>query len=80
MLVIILFSETDQDFTLTASSPHYYIGFLEVRVDRIGYGVGCAVVSTDIGATITNVTLALPTLRSFQGASVNVTCKKSTYN
>jgi len=74
-----LFSETERDFTLTASNPQSYIGYLNVTVDRVGYGEGCTVAS-DIDATRTSVKLMLPTSRSLQGASVNVTCNKQTMN
>lgn len=74
-----LFSETDSNFTLTASNPRSYIGYLNVTVDRVGYDDGCTV-SSDIDATNTNVALMLPTPRKLQGASVNVTCKKQSMN
>jgi hypothetical protein len=74
-----LFSETEQDFTLTASNPQSYIGYLNVTVDRVGYGEGCAV-SSDIDPTTTSVILTLPRSRNPKGASVNVTCKKKTMN
>jgi hypothetical protein len=70
-----LFSETEQDFTLTASNPIRIQGYLNVTVDREGYGEHCGIVP-DIDATRTNVTLMLPIDNAFLGASVNVTCKK----
>lgn len=71
-----LFSETNENFTLTASSPKFYIGQLEVRVNRLGYGLGCTI-STDLHGTTTNMTLPLPILKTLQGSSVNLTCNKS---
>jgi chondroitin AC lyase len=70
-----LFSETETDFTLTASHPVRVNGTVNVVVDRVGRGEGCTVPrSTD--ARTTNVTLMLPSLPEYLGASVNVTCKK----
>jgi hypothetical protein len=70
-----LFSETDRDFTLTASYPIRDNGSLNVTVDRVGYGEGCAI-SSGANATRTKMTLMLPTSPELVGASVNVTCKK----
>jgi hypothetical protein len=70
-----LYSESQTDFTLTASHPMRVNGTLEVTVDRIGYGEGCAV-SSNANATRTNVALKLPSSSQLLGASVNVTCKK----
>ena len=72
-----LYSETDNDFTLTASNPIRTNGVLTVSVDRIGQGEGCAS-SLDINDAKTNVTLVIPTNPQYLGASVNVTCKKQT--
>jgi hypothetical protein len=69
-----LYSETDNDFSLTASNPIRTNGVLTVSVDRMGHGEGC-VSSLDINETRTNVTLMIPTDPKFLGASVNVTCK-----
>jgi chondroitin AC lyase len=70
-----LFSETGTDFTLTASHPMRVNGTLNVIVDRVGNGEGCAL-SSGIDATRTNVTLMLPSSSEYVGAPVNVTCKK----
>jgi hypothetical protein len=71
-----LFSETTNDFTVTASHPIRTNGAVTMTVNRIGYGNGCVVVSSDINASSTNVRLILPTSPELLGASVNVTCKK----
>ncbi len=70
-----LFSETETNFTSTASNSMRDSGSLTVTVDRVGSGEGCTV-SSDINATTTNVTLPLIPIRAQLGASVNVTCKK----
>jgi hypothetical protein len=70
-----LYSETDNDFTLTASHPMRIKSTMKLIVDRVGNGEGC-IVSSDIDATRTNVTLMLPSSPELLGASVNVTCKK----
>jgi chondroitin AC lyase len=67
-----LFSETDTDFTLTASHPRFVSHVLEVTVDRVGHGENCIVSSS----STTNVVLALPSSSQLLGASMNVTCKK----
>ena len=69
---IYLFSETDSDFTLTASHPIRLYNTLNLTIDRIGYGQGCATSNNS-----TNVTLALPVLSQLLGSSVDVTCKKT---
>jgi len=51
-----LYSETDNDFSLTASNPIRTNGVLTVSVDRIGHGERC-VSSLDINEIRTNVTL-----------------------
>jgi hypothetical protein len=71
-----LFSETETDFTVSASHPMRINGQMNVIVDRVGEGQGCAVVS-DVNAKTTNVTLTLPSSNDLLGASVNVTCNKS---
>lgn len=65
-----LFSETDTDFTITASHPIRVGGVFEIMVDRVGSGQGCAASSG------TSLTLPLPSSPQLLGASVNVTCKK----
>ena len=53
MLVFILFSETDTDFTLTASHSMRLNNTIQVTVDRIGYGKRCTPSSnTDANVTI----------------------------
>jgi hypothetical protein len=74
-----LYSETETDFTLTASHPTRGNGTVEVIVDRVGSGEGCTV-SPDFDVTRTNVTLVLPTSHEYLGSSVNVTCKKQNIN
>jgi hypothetical protein len=71
-----LYSETETDFTLSASHPMRVNGRMNVIVDRVGEGEGCASLS-DVNEKITNVTLILPSSKDLLGASVNVTCKKS---
>jgi hypothetical protein len=70
-----LFSESETDFTVTASHPTRVNGNVKVTVDRVGTGEGCSA-SSNIDATTTGVTIALPSSASFLGASVNITCKK----
>ena len=70
-----LFSENEQNFTLTASNPIRTKGYLNVTVDREGYGEDCGIIP-DLDATRTNITLHLPTEGALLGAPVNVTCKK----
>jgi chondroitin AC lyase len=67
-----MFSETEEDFTITVANPMRTGGHLNVTVDREGYGQNCAYNST-IG---TNVMVYLPTDNVYLGASMNVTCKK----
>jgi hypothetical protein len=74
-----LYSETDKDFTITASNPVRSNGVLTVSVDRAGDGQGCTL-SIDMDVTRTNVTLIVPTDPELLGASVNVTCKKQSIN
>ncbi|CAF1158477.1 unnamed protein product [Adineta ricciae] len=50
-----MLSETQNDFTLTASHPIRVNGYLNVTMDREGYGQGCGIVS-DTDETETNVT------------------------
>ncbi len=70
-----LFSETETDFTLTASHPFRLNSTLQVIVDRVSNGKGCTV-SSNVDATTINVTLNLPSAPELVGTSVNVTCKK----
>jgi hypothetical protein len=70
-----LFSETENDFTITASQPLRVNGSVKVTVDRVGYGEGCTV-SSDSDASMTNVVVTLPSSDQLLGASVNTKCKK----
>jgi len=70
-----LFSETELDFTITASHPMRINGNIKVNIDRMGSGEGCVSVE-DTNAPTTNVTLVLPTSTNYLGASVHTTCKK----
>jgi hypothetical protein len=70
-----LFSETETNFTVTASHPMRVYGNVKVTVDRVGSGEGCSAL-VDINATKTDVTVTLPSSPSFLGASVNVICNK----
>jgi hypothetical protein len=70
-----LFSETETDFTLTASHPLRINGMVKVAIDRVGYGKGCTV-SSNVNSTTTNVVLMLPSSPQMLGASVSVTCTK----
>ena len=70
-----LYSETETDFTITASHPTRLGSTLKVNVDRVGSGPGCST-SQDTNASTTNVTLSLPSAGNYLGASVNVTCEK----
>ena len=70
-----LFSETDTNFTLTASHPTRVHGSVKAIVDRIGQGEGCTV-STGSDATTTSMLVALPASVEHLGRSVNVACKK----
>lgn len=72
-----IFSETDTSFTLTASHYKRYNYTVHAIVDRVGFGEGCSPISTYNDATQTNMTTRLPPTREWLGASVNVTCKKS---
>lgn len=74
-----LFSETDSDFTVTASHPMRINSSIEVIVDRVGYGQGCAILS-DMNESEANVTLTLPSSPELSGASVKGTCKKQNTN
>jgi hypothetical protein len=71
-----IFSETETDFTLTASHPLRWNTTINVIVDRIGHGQGCGASSSYMDATGTNMTLILPSSSQLLGASMNVTCKK----
>ena len=70
-----LFSETDNDFTVTASHPMRVNDTVKVVVDRIGYGEDCTA-SVDANTSATTVTLRLPSSPQLLGASVNTKCKK----
>jgi hypothetical protein len=70
-----LFSETESDFTLTASQPLRVNGSVKVTVDRVGYGEGCTA-SSDTDASATTLVLALPSSPQLLGASVNTKCTK----
>jgi hypothetical protein len=72
-----LFSETATDFTVTTSHPIRLNSSISLSLDRIGYGEGCSTLSLSKNSLFTNVTLPLPLSPEFQGASVNITCKKS---
>jgi chondroitin AC lyase len=71
-----IFSETETDFTLTASHPLRWNTTINVIVDRIGHGQGCGASSSYMDATGANMTLILPSSSQLLGASMNVTCKK----
>ncbi|CAF3309654.1 unnamed protein product [Rotaria socialis] len=71
-----LFSETDVDFTITASHPIRVNASVKVTIDRVGYGEGCAA-AFDTNPPATNVTLVLPTSSQLLGASVTTKCNKS---
>jgi len=73
-----MFSETENDFTITVSHPIRIKGHLNVTVDREGYGTDCGMV-IEGDTPRTNVTLYLPTDNVYLGQSVNVTCKKHAY-
>ena len=66
-----LFSESDVDFTLTASHPIRVQDTLKVTVDRVGHGDGCSASSST-----TTVIVTLPSSPEFLGASTHTTCKK----
>jgi len=70
-----LYSETDQDFTLTVSHPTNLGTTVKVTIDRIGSGEGCKSFWNDVNPS-TDVTLSLPSSKDYMGASVNVTCHK----
>ena len=72
-----IFSETDNDFTITASNPMRVNGHLNVTIDRQGYGDNCMTVSNK-NVVETNVIVYLPTENAYLGASMNATCKKQT--
>jgi chondroitin AC lyase len=74
-----LFSETDTDFTITASHPLQVNGSVQVTIDRVGYGEGC-IVSSDNNISTTNVVLMLPSSTQLLGASVDTKCKKQGIN
>ena len=72
-----MFSETATSFTLTTTHAKRWNSTTHAIVDRAGYGAGCSAASSYMDATSTDMTVMLPPLRALIGASVNVTCKKS---
>jgi chondroitin AC lyase len=70
-----LYSENATSFTLSASHPKRVGGTLNVVVDRVGSGEGCAA-SSDLDASKTTVTLKLFSSHEHLGESVHVVCKK----
>jgi hypothetical protein len=72
---VYIFRETETDFTLTVSHPVRSNVTLNVVVDRVGYGQGCAA-SSYMNAVATNMTVMLPPTRALLDTAVNVTCKK----
>ena len=68
-----LFTETETDFTVTASHPTRTTGSLEVSVDRLGSGQACSILSKPNGKK-TTVTLTLPSAKDHLGASVSIKC------
>lgn len=70
-----IFSETDTDFTLTASHPIRWNTTMSIVIDRIGYGRGCQT-SPYMNTIGTNMTIILPSSSQLLGASMNITCKK----
>ena len=75
-----MFSETATSFTLTTTHAKRWNSTTHAIVDRAGYGAGCSAASSYMDAKSTNMTVMLPPLRALIGASVNVTCKKSSAN
>ena len=71
-----LFSETETDFTVTASQPVRVNGAVKVTVDRIGQGQGCSSSIDNENASTTSVILPLPSSTEFIGASVQTKCNK----
>jgi hypothetical protein len=74
-----LFSETERDFTLTASHTMRVNSTVKITVDRIGEGEGCTI-SSNVAAARTTVILILPSSSQLLGESVNVTCQKPNVN
>jgi len=70
-----LFSETQTDFTLAVSHLKRWNYTINVIVDRVGHGEGCAL-SSYMDVTATNMMVILPNSRAWLSASVNVICKK----
>ncbi|CAF1484138.1 unnamed protein product [Adineta steineri] len=70
-----LFSESETNFTVTASHPTRVGGNVKLTIDRVGSGQGC-MPSSDDNAGTTDVSLSLPSSDTYLGASVNVTCNK----
>ena len=70
-----LYSESETNFTLTASHPMRVGGMVKITVDRVGSGEGCTT-STNSDATKTDVILELSRDPQLLGISVNITCNK----
>lgn len=70
-----IYSENATDFSVTVSHPMRLNGKMNVRVNRVGSGEGCAS-SKDMDASSTDVTLTLPSSFELLGASVGVSCRK----
>jgi chondroitin AC lyase len=68
-----LFTETETDFTVTASHPTRTTGNLKVTVDRLGSGQACSPLWKD-NEQKTDVTLTLPSAKDLLGASVSIRC------
>ena len=72
-----LYSETESDFTLTASHPYRLNGTLEVSVNRVGEGEGCIAAPSSINyKQLTHVIFTLPIFDKHAGTSVVVKCTK----
>ena len=74
-----LYSETDDDFAVTASHPTRINGTLSVVVDRHGEGEGCEIISDNHPRT-TRVVFTLPSVPDHLGMSVHVSCTKFAIN
>ncbi|CAF1489487.1 unnamed protein product [Adineta ricciae] len=75
-----MLSETQNDFTLTASHPIRVNGYLNVTMDREGYGQGCGIVS-DTDETETNVTfLGASYSMCLQSFDLSLLCNDVTCN
>ena len=69
-----LYSETENDFAVTASHPTRVNGTISVVVDRHGEGEGCEIISDNHPQT--RVVFTLPSLPDHMGMSVHVSCTK----